>query len=329
MIVGSSEVVSKQIPIITIMLIFANICMFTKSYMLECQAAHEHRQNFMIQFDGASYESGSTEKGDAANEFFDKYGFQMNDFKEQTYYSVISHMFVHGGIMHILGNMLALWAFAVTLEEIYGMGIFTGVYFICGLAACMTQGLCDMDSTVPMVGASGAVAGILGAYCITFGAAAKVKFLILFFGAHIVEIPASVFAILWISMQALAFANGGASGGGVAIAAHLGGCGAGLAIGYFLKSEVESRFETDNKGVIIIASAKDTGPTEAQILDDILACQPFNEVIETLSDSEIACPRCGANLDMSSPVGDRLVRCHSDQCSHMTYVDGNLLVANM
>jgi membrane associated rhomboid family serine protease len=326
MIVGSSDIASKQIPFITMMLILANVCMFTKSYMLEVQAARESQANYMDVIKGNDY---STENEDAAIEFFDQYGFQMSDFENGEYYSLLSHMFVHGGIMHLLGNMLALWAFAVTLEELYGMGVFTGVYFVCGLAACLSQGLYDMNATIPMVGASGAIAGILGAYCITFGSRAKVKFLYYFLGFHIIEIPASLFAVLWIGLQVVCFSTGGGTSGGVAIVAHLGGCGAGLALGYFFKSEVEARVDTDREGNLVIASAKPKPVSEAKLLEDILECQPFTQVVATLGDTNIACPKCGTTLDMHHPVGERLVRCHNDACIHMTYVDGYLLASQM
>ena len=245
MIVGSSDVASKQIPIMTIVLILVNIAMFARSYSLECLAARDQQRNAMEVIRGNDYSSENTE---AATEFFDDFGFQWSDLSDGNYKSLLTHMFVHGGIFHLLGNMLALWAFAVVLEEVFGSCMFTCFYFVCGLAACLIQGLCAMESTIPMIGASGAIAGVLGAYIVILGAKASVKLMIYCYGIHIIQIPAPLFGLLWLGSQCYGLSEVGVSGGGVALAAHVGGFAAGAMIAWCLKSDYADRITADKSG---------------------------------------------------------------------------------
>ena len=143
---------------------------------------------------------------------------------------LLTHMFLHGGWMHLLGNMLFLWIYGDNMEEEFGHVGFLIFYLLCGLAAAMLQYLPDAQSRVPMVGASGAIAGVMGGYLLLFPKA-KVDILIFFVVfIRILPIPAWIVLGLWFGLQ---FFNGvtvDSSQGGVAYWAHVGGFLAGFAL---------------------------------------------------------------------------------------------------
>ena len=106
-------------------------------------------------------------------EIFLNYGFIPNnffysDFSLDSYFPVFSSMFLHGGLAHIAGNMLYLWIFGDNVEDSMGKVRFTIFYLLCGVIAALAQGLVDPSSNIPMVGASGAIAGVLGAYLLLY-----------------------------------------------------------------------------------------------------------------------------------------------------------------
>ena len=136
-------------------------------------------------------------------------------------------MFIHGGIMHLVGNMLYLWIFGNNVEDVLGHATFLVFYLFCGLMASLAHILADMDSTVPMVGASGAIAGVLGAYFLLFPRARVITLVIIFFFIRLVRLPAVFLLGFWFLLQLL---NAGTSAGNVAWFAHIGGFLTGLII---------------------------------------------------------------------------------------------------
>jgi membrane associated rhomboid family serine protease len=154
-------------------------------------------------------------------------------FSLETIMDIVRSMFFHGGYEHIFGNMLYLWLFGDNLEDRLGWILYLAFYFVCGFAATAAQVLIDPTSTIPMVGASGAIAGVLGGYLIMFPGV-RVRGLV-FFGyfGRIAELPALVVLGFWFVLQLF---NGIASlgpetaTGGVAFFAHIGGFIAGLAL---------------------------------------------------------------------------------------------------
>ena len=158
----------------------------------------------------------------AEREFIYRFGFIPANFSIIT---VFTSMFLHGGISHIMGNMWFLWVFGDNVEGVLGHVKFAVFYIICGLAATMSQLLVDPSSTIPMVGASGAIAGVLGMYMIRFPHARVhvFAFIIIFFTTF--RIPAMFVLGFWFFNQ---LTNGlGSLGfdttGGVAWFAHIGG----------------------------------------------------------------------------------------------------------
>jgi membrane associated rhomboid family serine protease len=143
-----------------------------------------------------------------------------------VYFNFLSSMFMHGDIMHIFGNMLFLWIFGDNLENLLGHIRFAVFYIVCGLAAAFAQIIMDSDSVIPMLGASGAISGILGGYVLLFPQR-QVRALIFNF---LTTVPAFVAIGIWIAYQLIVGYLTPAGTGGVAYAAHIGGFIAGVAL---------------------------------------------------------------------------------------------------
>ncbi len=145
-------------------------------------------------------------------------------------------MFLHGGWLHLIGNMWFLWIFGDNVEDTLGSFRFLGFYLFCGLAAGATHYALSPTSTLPTIGASGAIAGVLGAYAALFPGARVLTLVPLGFIFRLVELPAWVMLGVWFLLQAVSgFVTLGAAGGGVAWWAHVGGFVAGLAFVRLIK----------------------------------------------------------------------------------------------
>jgi len=144
-----------------------------------------------------------------------------------TYLTVFSAMFMHGGLLHLGGNMLFLWIFGNNVEDAMGPVKFLLFYLLAGVAALALQVLIDPSSTVPTLGASGAIAGVLGGYILLFPRARVVTVTFIVFFFTILELPALLVLGLWFLQQALFgyfdLAQPAGGGGGVAYFAHIGG----------------------------------------------------------------------------------------------------------
>lgn len=154
----------------------------------------------------------------------------------QGWLTLFTSMFLHGGFLHLAGNMLYLWIFGDNVENIMGRGNFVVFYVTCGLVAAATHILVSGGSQVPMVGASGAISGVLGAYMVKFPRANVVVVLPIFFFLMVRKIPALFVLGFWFVMQlfsGLAVVGLPQSGGGVAFWAHIGGFVAGIILVQF------------------------------------------------------------------------------------------------
>jgi membrane associated rhomboid family serine protease len=147
----------------------------------------------------------------------------------QAYPTVITSMFMHGGWLHLIGNMLYLWIFGDNVEDLMGHVGFAMFYLIAGVAATLTHVFLNAGSTVPMIGASGAIAGVLGAYLVLFPRARILSLVPFGFYSRIAEVPALVFLPIWFLLQFLqGVADIAGAGAGVAWWAHIGGFVAGI-----------------------------------------------------------------------------------------------------
>jgi len=158
------------------------------------------------------------------------------------YYTLLSAIFLHGGWLHLAGNMLFLWVFGDNIEDTLGHGSFLLFYVLCGLAASAVQVWVDPNSAIPIVGASGAIAGVLGAYLMLFPSGNIRTVFLFIFIPFVVLIPAWIQIGLWILSQAIygyaaLSVETRATSGSVAYFAHIGGFVAGIILVWLFKDE--------------------------------------------------------------------------------------------
>ncbi len=151
--------------------------------------------------------------------------------------TLLTSMFLHGGWMHLIGNMLYLWIFGNNIEDVMGHAKFIVFYVLCGILAALSHAMTDPSSQIPMVGASGAISAVLGAYLLLFPHA---HVLVLMPGIGMIRIAAGIVLGMWFVTQLVSGGMSvGATGGGVAFFAHIGGFVAGMAlIGFFKRPDV-------------------------------------------------------------------------------------------
>ena len=197
--------------------------------------------------------------GDGAEAFIYRFGaipFEISHFQElpklpfafQTrmpnIFTLITAMFLHGGLFHLLGNMLYLWIFGDNVEAIMGSMRFLAFYLLCGLIAALSHIIIEPNSTVPMVGASGAISGVLGAYFLRFPRARVHVLIIFFFIFRVIRVSALFVLGFWFLIQ---LSNGlgqmklNPTGSGVAWFAHIGGFIAGMILVYFFEKKHKTR----------------------------------------------------------------------------------------
>jgi membrane associated rhomboid family serine protease len=210
---------SRTIPVVNYFLIAMNVMVFLYEFSLSKEMA-----DFVFQFGLIPL-----------NFTGDLQSFQVNT---GTVIPLFTSMFLHGGWMHLLGNMLFLFIFGDNVEDRFGHFKYIFFYLAAGLAAAFTQIYMFPDSNVPMVGASGAIAGVLGAYVFMFPTAKITTLIPIFFFFQIIELPAFLFLGIWFLLQIISgmFALGiGADAGGIAWWAHIGGFAAGAVLFPFMR----------------------------------------------------------------------------------------------
>lgn len=144
--------------------------------------------------------------------------------------TLFTSMFLHGGWLHLLGNMLYLWLFGRGVESATGTARYLVFYLLCGVAAALTQALAEPAAEVPMIGASGAIAGTLGAYLVLHPRANVVVFVWIFIFVRLIAVPAVFVLGLWFLLQLLSALASTGGGPGVAFWAHVGGFVLGMAL---------------------------------------------------------------------------------------------------
>jgi membrane associated rhomboid family serine protease len=138
------------------------------------------------------------------------------------YVTPFTSMFLHGGWWHLIGNMVFLWVFGNNIEDYFGPFVFLVFYLLSGLAAIAVYSVFSLSSQIPLVGASGAIAGVMGAYIILHPRA-EITCLIFFFIIQFITLPAKVVLGFWFAIQVVMALTGSSMGGGVAWLAHVGG----------------------------------------------------------------------------------------------------------
>ncbi len=207
----------KTFPIIVILILLANIAVFVQQYFID-----ENPEAFVYRLGAIPWEITHFE--DLPDQPLS------HDTIFPNLLTLVTSMFIHGGLLHLLGNLLYLWIFGDNVEALTGHVRFIFFYLACGFVATLTHVVFDPNSTIPMVGASGAISGILGAYLVRFPKARIHVLFIFFILIRIIRVPAVIVLGFWFLMQ---IANGvgtlsSESMGGVAWFAHIGGFVAGI-----------------------------------------------------------------------------------------------------
>ena len=175
------------------------------------------------------------------------------------YWTLLTSMFLHGGFFHLLTNMWTLWIFGDNVEDKMGPVRFLVFYILCGIGAMFLHTLTDPSSPVPTIGASGAIAGVLGAYFVLFPKSVVLTFIPIFFFLPVVPVPAVVFLLFWFFSQffngALAMASP-SSGGGIAWMAHVGGFVAGMLLYQLFLSKKRLREERYSNGARVYRAGR-------------------------------------------------------------------------
>ena len=224
----------------------------------------------------------------------------------------VTHMFLHGDFFHILGNMLCLWAFIQTLEGSLGTARLIAFYLLWGVAGGLMHAAANWGSDVPMIGASGAVAGMMGAYWVAFGPLTKIRTMVfVLWRGFRVDIPAGAFMAIWILMQLFgAAAESGEGNVGVAWFAHFGGFLAGALTMVFLKNRTKARLVVTEQGDLEFEPSADE---RAVATPQGYAAEP--EAVPT------ACPYCDTPLDDENRLAPNLLRCPNPDCARCVYLE--------
>ena len=223
MIPIQDSVPNRSVPVVTRALVLINVLVF----FFELSLPRESIEQFFYLF-------GLVPARFTHPEWAASVGFPID-----TYWPILTHQFLHGGWLHIISNMWMLWIFGDNVEDRMGSVRFGICYLICGCAAGLTHLLTNPNSTVPSVGASGALAGVLGAYILFFPTARLVVMFPIFFFPFFFEVPAVLYLGVWFFTQlysgTLALVGPGQVGG-IAWWAHIGGFVGGMLLcGLFVR----------------------------------------------------------------------------------------------
>jgi len=160
--------------------------------------------------------------------------------------TIFTSMFSHGGVMHLLGNMLFLYLYGDNVEDAMGKTRYLFFFLLCGTSAAFAQAYIDPSSKIPMVGASGAISGVIAGYLLLYPRANVRVFYWFFLFIGTIYLPAYLVLGLWVFEQVIAFPESMKEAGGVAIAAHLGGFVSGLILTPFFKKKDSKLFQKPN-----------------------------------------------------------------------------------
>ena len=253
----------------------------------------------------------SGESGTEIEQFIRYWGMVPADFFAGHYMALISCMFLHGSLGHLLGNMFTLWLFGPTLEAALGSTRFLIFYLWWGIVGGLAHALIDPASTMPCIGASGAISGAIGAYFITFGPLACIR--LGMYGGFLTgfewikfKIPASAYVFFWIIIPQLFGLSDSQETGDTSIAyyAHIGGFVAGMVSLRFMAWDARRKLTLNSEGQLEIDAA-----------DPHLHAGGF----QLASISLAACPYCEGALSDDNRIDETMYRCPHEQCKRLIF----------
>lgn len=265
-------------------------------------------------------------------QFIEHWGLIPQELAQGKVMGLLSGMFLHADIIHLLGNMFTMWLFAWTIEVALGTCPFLILYLFWGIAAGVTHAALNWNSPIPCVGASGAIFGVVGAYFVTFGLTAQVK--CLWNGGILtawrwtkIEIPAGMYMFFWMIVPQVAGVLGvGAEEGeiaeaGIAWYAHAGGFVAGALAMLVFGGDAMRRLRMNREGKWEIHEAVVESPAASEDAGD----EPAAEQAPAYDGN--ACQYCRTALEESHKIDKTLYRCANPECRRLTYVTEEVPVA--
>jgi membrane associated rhomboid family serine protease len=282
------DVRTRSFPVAGIILVLANVLVFI--YMLKLSVAGP---------------------GDEAlTAFIHRWGLVPADLADGRFAGLFAHVFLHGGLIHLAGNLIVLWALIHTLEGALGTVCCVAFFLLWGVAGGLAHAVMHWGNDIPVVGASGAVAGLIGAYCIAFGPMTNIRTLVWIVWPMRVDIPAGVFAGVWVLLQLQGLATSPDEASGIAWYAHVGGFVAGYVTLLCVRNHTDRQLVRSRHGELVLEDVEPADAT-ADPDPDLLPRQPPPDT----------CPYCGSALGEQSRMADRLARCGNPDCERMVYLD--------
>ena len=280
----------RTIPIVPVLLVVANVLVF----------AYQAR----VMMDAGPDPGDMME---ASSDLYMDYGLVPKDLAEGRVLGLLTHMFMHGGTMHLLGNMIVLWAFACSLEAGLGSAMLLALYVAWGVGAGATHAGSELQSEIPLVGASGAIAGLMGAYTVAYGMNARIKTLFfILFRPFVVRIPAFMFGLFWICNQLWSASSDVEGMSGVGWFAHIGGFALGAATMWMLGNETDAELVKDKSGNLSFRKRESASPNA-----------PAEAPTEGLLPE--SCPHCGSALGKEQAISPILAKCGNEGCARLVY----------
>ncbi len=241
--------------------------------------------------------------------FYYTWGLVPADLMQDRFVGVVTHMFLHAGICHIAGNMICLWAFVHGLERILGTLTFAALFVLWGVVGGLAHAATHWGQVVPLVGASGAIAGMIGAYWMVFGPFTKIRTVTLLFTQVIkADVPTGIYAAIWVFMQVLGSSGSEGASSGVAWFAHLGGFAAGALTMAVLKSRARAQLVITRHGELHLEEVADPAAAD-------------EEPVAQLPAAPIECPYCGMELGEGQRLAANLLRCPNLDCDRCIFLE--------
>ena len=299
------DIERRTFPVLPVILIFANVLVFSLQNRLWTEAVD------------AGYKGD--EPPPSVIEFTETWGLVPTDLAQGRVVGVVTHMFLHAGLLHLVGNMIFLWAFSCSLEVGLGRWRLLAFYLVCGVVGGLAHALFHLSDDLPLVGASGAVAGLIGAHTVLYGLGSQIKGVLLLGITPVrMSIPAWLFGLVWFILQfdlseilGFEFLGLGADPeSGIAWNAHIGGFLAGVvAMEIFRYKTKTSLVRGDGGDLFFEEGTSAAAPDVGQLRDATLAMPQI-------------CPECGQELTEQCRITDVLSRCENRECGRMIYLEG-------
>jgi membrane associated rhomboid family serine protease len=239
--------------------------------------------------------------------FVKTWGLVPKDLTQGRYVGLVSHMFLHADLFHIIGNLIVLWAFANSLENYLGPIKLLVMFLVWGILGGLAHALMHWGQPMPVIGASGAIAGMIGAYWMAFGSLTKIQTLYWFFGLRTLMIPTPLFVFIWVMMQFMGAVDSQPGAAGTAWYGHLGGFFAGAITMIPFRHTSAMGMRLDPQGCVRFEHR----PLEAA------------ETSEPLLPLE-TCPFCHVELHGAEDAAANFVRCSNPQCQRLVFLDPQL-----